>query len=123
MLCISDIISFLLALPLELGLTACGTEAPAQPHDDTVPPAQAQEMPEDSEAALAVTEGTEYYRGFLMDNVLHAPEGDIHYHIYVPDSYDGSSRTPCFSRFRDMRGFTSRAWERTCTARTSPLKR
>ncbi|MBS6640214.1 MAG: hypothetical protein KH295_04090 [Clostridiaceae bacterium] len=25
-----------------------------------------------------------------MDNVLHAPEGDIHYHIYIPDSYDGS---------------------------------
>ena len=90
MLCISDIISFLLAVTLEFGLTACGTEASAQPHDDTVPPAQTQEMPEDSEAALAVTEGTEYYRGFLMDNVLHAPEGDIHYHIYVPDSYDGS---------------------------------
>ena len=25
-----------------------------------------------------------------MDNVLHAPEGDIHYHIYVPETYDGS---------------------------------
>ena len=24
-----------------------------------------------------------------MDNVLHAPEGEIHYHIYIPDSYDG----------------------------------
>lgn len=38
-----------------------------------------------------VTEGTEEYRGFLMDNVLHSEtNGDIHYHIYIPDSYDGS---------------------------------
>lgn len=38
-----------------------------------------------------VTVGTEEYRGFLMDNVLHSEnDGDIHYHIYIPDSYDGS---------------------------------
>lgn len=38
-----------------------------------------------------LTEGTEEYRGFLMDNVLHSDSlGEIHYHIYVPDSYDGS---------------------------------
>ena len=51
----------------------------------------------DSTAAVAenssasVTEGTEEYRGFLIDNVLHSEnDGDIHYHLYVPDSYDGS---------------------------------
>lgn len=38
-----------------------------------------------------VTEGTESYRGFILDNVLHSEdEGDIHYNLYVPDSYDGS---------------------------------
>ena len=38
-----------------------------------------------------VTAGTEEYRGFQMDNVLHSQNnGDIHYHIYVPGSYDGS---------------------------------
>ena len=38
-----------------------------------------------------LTEGTKTYRGFLMDNVLHSEtEGDIHYHVYFPDSYDGS---------------------------------
>lgn len=38
-----------------------------------------------------VTEGTEEYRGFLLDNVLHSEDsGDIHYNLYVPDSYDGS---------------------------------
>ena len=56
---------------------------------------QVQETPEPApapspEPELEVTEGTETYRGFQMDNVLHAPEGAIHYHIYVPDGYDGS---------------------------------
>lgn len=39
-----------------------------------------------------VTEGTEVYRGFVVDNVLHsASEGDIHYNVYIPESYDGST--------------------------------
>ena len=38
-----------------------------------------------------MTPGTEEYRGFLLDNVLHSPqEGEIHYNVYIPDSYDGS---------------------------------
>ena len=38
-----------------------------------------------------LTAGTEEYRGFLMDNVLHSDSlGEIHYHIYVPATYDGS---------------------------------
>lgn len=38
-----------------------------------------------------VTEGTEKYRGFIIDNVLHSPaDGDIHYNVYIPESYDGS---------------------------------
>lgn len=41
-----------------------------------------------------VTEGTEEYRGFTLDNVLHSQaEGDIHYNLYIPDSYDGE--VPC----------------------------
>lgn len=40
------------------------------------------------------TEGTEEYRGFTLDNVLHSQtEGDIHYNLYIPDSYDGEE--PC----------------------------
>ena len=87
---------------MELGLTACGAEAAVQPSPETPePPAQVQETPEPApdpapespESGLEVTPGTEVYRGFQMDNVLHAPEGDIHYHIYIPDSYDGSE--PC----------------------------
>lgn len=38
-----------------------------------------------------VTSGTDEYRGFLLDNVLHSQDnGDIHYNVYIPDSYDGS---------------------------------
>ena len=41
----------------------------------------------------AVTEGKDYYREFLVDNVLHSPkDGDIHYHVYFPDSYNGKKK-------------------------------
>ena len=88
-------LSILLAAAMELGLSACGSaQAIPQAPENSEPPAQVKETPEVPDALpaeeLAVTEGTEVYRGFLMDNVLHAPEGDIHYHIYIPDSYDGS---------------------------------
>lgn len=38
-----------------------------------------------------VTAGTEKYRDFVLDNVFHSKDnGDIHYNVYIPDSYDGS---------------------------------
>ena len=38
-----------------------------------------------------LTMGNENYKGFQMDNVFHSDSlGEIHYHIHVPDSYDGS---------------------------------
>lgn len=44
-----------------------------------------------------VTDGTEYEEGFLIDNVLffngtgeYASVEELHYHIHVPDSYDGT---------------------------------
>ncbi len=38
-----------------------------------------------------VIHGTAYYEDFLIDNVLSFADGteDLHYHIYIPDSYDG----------------------------------
>ena len=37
-----------------------------------------------------VTEGTENYRDFVVDSVLHSHElGDIHYCVFIPDGYDG----------------------------------
>lgn len=39
-----------------------------------------------------VIPGTEEYRGFVIDNVLHSPsDGDIHYNVYIPESYDGNT--------------------------------
>lgn len=39
----------------------------------------------------SVTSGTETYRGFILDNVYHSEkDGDIHFNLYVPESYDGS---------------------------------
>lgn len=44
-----------------------------------------------------VTQGTENYKGFVLDNVLHSEdEGDIHYNLYVPESYDGSEAYALF---------------------------
>ena len=38
-----------------------------------------------------VTNGTDTYRGFSIDNVLHSENnGDIHFNLYIPKSYDGS---------------------------------
>lgn len=42
-------------------------------------------------ADATITEGTEKYRGFIIDNILHSPTNDdIHYCVYFPDDYDGS---------------------------------
>lgn len=40
--------------------------------------------------------GSETYRGFTLDNVLHSSEGDIHFNLYVPDSYDGRRAVALF---------------------------
>ena len=51
---------------------------------------------QDAEESASVTEGGEEYRGFTLDNVLHSEsEGDIHFNLYIPDSYDGSRPYPC----------------------------
>ena len=102
MFSIQQILTLFLTLTMELSLASCGAEGTMQPAPETPePPAQVQETPEPApdpspEPELEVTPGTEVYRGFQMDNVLHAPEGDIHYHIYIPDSYDGSEAYALF---------------------------
>ena len=102
MFSIQQILTLFLTLTMELSLAACGAEGTVQPALETPePPAQVQETPGPApdpspEPESEVTLGTDTYRGFQMDNVLHAPEGDIHYHLYVPDSYDGSEAYALF---------------------------
>ena len=102
MFSIQQILTLFLTLTMELSLASCGSEGTVQPAPETPePPAQVQETPEPAPDPSPgpepeVTLGTETYRGFQMDNVLHAPEGDIHYHLYVPDSYDGSEAYALF---------------------------
>lgn len=75
-------IGILLAGAILSAVSGCGNQ---EPHTET------EAMPETSETSDAVTEGTEEYRGFSLDNVLHSEnDGDIHFNLYVPDSYDGS---------------------------------
>ena len=45
----------------------------------------------------SVTNGTDTYREFSVDNVLHSNNnGDIHFNLYVPKSYDGSKAYALF---------------------------
>lgn len=45
----------------------------------------------------AVTSGTDTYSGFSVDNVLHSENnGDIHFNLCIPKSYDGSKAYALF---------------------------
>lgn len=51
----------------------------------------------------AVTVGTETYRGFILDNVYRSEgNGDIHFNLYIPESYDG---TQAFALFVTLPGY------------------
>ena len=86
-------LSLILTAALQLGFSACGGDVPPQPQGDPAgnlsDTAETAAPSEDS--GVSVTAGTQTDRGFVLDNVLHDPqEGDIHYNVYIPDSYDGS---------------------------------
>lgn len=75
----------------------------------TVPDSLAEENPQEKESAgrteagEAVTAGTETYRQFVLDNVLHSDsEGDIHYNLYVPE--DDDTDTP-YALFVTLPGY------------------
>ncbi|MBP3489360.1 MAG: alpha/beta hydrolase [Roseburia sp.] len=95
----AKILAGMLALLLAASVTACGNTVSQEPYTSADTERSGQETVEEatrktitaSDLSGSVTAGTEVYRGFLMDNVLHSEnDGDIHYHIYIPESYDGS---------------------------------
>ena len=97
MVSLQKLFPILLAFMLQLVLSGChmpvyttsepALTEPTQMQEDSLKPSAAR--PAEPEA-YEVTPGAEIYRDFLLDNILHAEEGDIHFHLYIPDSYDGS---------------------------------
>lgn len=75
-------------------LSACGQTEMPPVHEGDIPSEEQPSLPPqtgDDELYGEVTAGTEIYRGFILDNVYHSPDdGDIHFNLYVPQSYDGS---------------------------------
>ena len=75
-------------------LCGCSKPVPAVSETGTVPendPVSETVSSEAENISGYVEVGTEEYRGFTVDNVYHSAEnGDIHYNVYIPESYDGS---------------------------------
>lgn len=66
--------------------SAANTVTEESNEEESAPP------PKTKSEAVTVTVGTENYSGFLIDNILHSElDGDIHYNVYIPDSYDGKT--------------------------------
>ena len=74
--------------------SACGQTERPPTHEGDIPSEEQPSLPPqtgDDELYGEVTAGTEIYRGFILDNVYHSPDdGDIHFNLYVPQSYDGN---------------------------------
>lgn len=50
-----------------------------------------------AEQNYTVTNGTDTYHGFSVDNILHSENNnDIHFNLYVPKTYDGSKAYALF---------------------------
>lgn len=89
----------LLTLILCVSVTAC-TSRGGQTETQSLAQSDAESRPEKTvqedagsrpEKTAQETEGTEIYRDFRVDNVFHSDsEGDIHYNIYIPETYDGT---------------------------------
>ncbi|MGI6008407.1 MAG: prolyl oligopeptidase family serine peptidase [Ruminococcus sp.] len=84
------IIGVLLVMLSVLAVSGCA-DSGRNPEENTNIIDEDSSLQSGAESEDTVTEGTEEYKGFILDNVLHSEsEGDIRYNLYVPDSYDGS---------------------------------
>ena len=96
---ITKTLAICLAAALTAALTACGPARPAAtPESDAEASAETGASAESAapEPDAYAEAGTETERGFVLDNVLHSSEGDIHYNLYTPESYDGSEPRALF---------------------------
>lgn len=69
--------------------------------------------PTASPAAYDVTPGGETYRDFVLDNVYHSDIGDIHFNLYVPESYDGGTPYALFITLPGYQGLYFQGTDRT----------
>lgn len=87
--------ALLLSLAIAISLVGCGGIKAQEPEKSLSTESETESIGQES-AELRDSIDTEplraeEYRGFQLDNVLHSSnDGDIHYHIYIPESYDGS---------------------------------
>lgn len=101
-------IALLLSVLMVFAFAACGNNSQVQNTTDgngvtetglsaDVPSSETDSVQEETDTGKeqsdlgTVTAGTEKYRDFLIDNVFHSvSEGDIHYNVYIPETYDGT---------------------------------
>ena len=108
-------IALILVAAMQLGAVGCTGQPTPQPDDGAGGSTE--------EASASVTPGTQTDRGFLLDNVLHDPtEGDIHYNVYIPDSYDGTVPYAVFLPCLVTKGCIFRGLVQICR-KTSVLRR
>lgn len=88
---------------------ACGQTERMPVSEEEIPSEQFPSLPpvtdDTDDAHGSVTAGTEIYRGFILDNVYHSPyDGDIHFNLYIPESYDGSEPYALYMTFPGYEG-------------------
>lgn len=88
-------VCLILGAVLAVLISGCGQTSGTEEsgNADSVPEEtyHSESIPQKEDNQYSVTSGTETYRGFVIDNVLHSESnGDIHYNVYIPESYDGS---------------------------------
>lgn len=70
-----------------------------------------------------VTIGKTYYRDFLVDNAYHSEKnGDIHYHVYFPDSYDGKKKMALYVTLPGYQGLYFQVWQKISRQRILLLR-
>lgn len=100
------IMSAVIGIAAMIGLAACGNNVQEIQSSQSVKSSESEDLSEAmddtemkivestekvSEEIFSVEEGTDEYREFQVDSILHTEsEGDIHFNVYIPDDYDGS---------------------------------
>lgn len=81
------------------------TEAEGEKTEEMETTGQSSETDLDMGNKYDVEQGTEEYKGFVLDNILHSEtEGDIHYNVYIPETYDGSEPYALFMTLPGYQG-------------------